>query len=106
LAGKTNASSPHEALYVFARDSIAAVRSGHWKLHARSGELYDLSVDMGELSNVAAKHPDIVQRLRGLVAGALEDMGDDSGEHPGKNARPPGRVDHPQFIINHEGKVR
>lgn len=106
LTAKTNTRSPHEALYVFDRDSIAAVRSGQWKLHARSGELYDLSEDIGELSNVAAAHPDIVQRLRGLVAGALEDMGDDSGKHPGKNARPPGRVEHPQFIINHEGKVR
>lgn len=50
----------------------AAVRSGNWKLiefyedwHA---ELYDLSADPGEMSDLAAAEPAITHRLRALLA--------------------------------------
>ena len=33
-------------------------------------ELYDLRVDPGETHNVAEQHPDVVARLRGLLAAA------------------------------------
>jgi arylsulfatase A-like enzyme len=43
-----------------------AVRSGHWKL-LREGQvrtmLFDLSTDIGERTDLAAVHPDIVRRL-------------------------------------------
>jgi arylsulfatase A-like enzyme len=47
-----------------------AIRSGNWKI-VRHGvdkgdppfELYDLATDIGEQHNVAAEHPDVVQRL-------------------------------------------
>lgn len=44
-----------------------AVRQGQWKLVQVPGEpheLYDLSVDLGESDNVAAAHPEVVDRLR------------------------------------------
>lgn len=33
IAGQTDASSPHEALYFYAGDALQAIRSGKWKLH-------------------------------------------------------------------------
>lgn len=49
--------------------SSPAIREGNWKLHLnrRRGqeiELYDLSRDIAESENVAAKYPDVVAKLR------------------------------------------
>lgn len=47
-----------------------AVREGNWKLIMESGskdskrELYNLSVDPGELSNLIVKHPNVAKRLK------------------------------------------
>jgi arylsulfatase A-like enzyme len=48
-----------------------AVRSGHWKLLVDGGRLLlvDLSVDPGERTDLAARHPELVVRLRRLLAG-------------------------------------
>ena len=54
---------------------LKAVREGQWKLHLLKAdndqrhvfngpELYDLSQDLGETTNVAAQHPEVVARLR------------------------------------------
>ena len=44
---------------------LHGMRDGKWKLiDAPEPELYDLEVDAAERSNLAATHPDIVQRLR------------------------------------------
>lgn len=59
-------------LYFYWSEQLQAVRSGNWKLHLarntqtgiRPVELYDLNADIGERQNVAAAHPDIVERLR------------------------------------------
>ncbi len=106
LTAKPGARSPHEALFVFNRDTLAAVRAEKWKLHLASGELYDLEADIAESTSVATEHPAVVKRLRAFAAAALEDLGDDSGRHPGRNARPPGRVENPRFLIHHDGAVR
>ena len=39
-------------------------------------QLYDLSEDIRESKNVAAKHPEIVKRLMGAMENARERMGD------------------------------
>jgi len=61
----------HDYLYwEFSSGAQQAVRAGRWKIY-RSGvdvgdppwELYDLSTDIGEAHNVAAEHPDMVERL-------------------------------------------
>lgn len=71
------AKSPHETLFLpgMAPQS-AAIRQGDWKLVMRGGpkqegeaapELYNLATDLGEAKNVAEQHPEVTQRLHGLL---------------------------------------
>ena len=116
MAGEPNAKSPHEAYYFYWIRNLQAVRSGKWKLHlpheyrSLKGEpghggrpglyvqrktglaLYDLENDIGESTNVADKHPEVVQRLQELVEHAREDLGDSAQKRVGKNVREPGRI--------------
>jgi arylsulfatase A-like enzyme len=103
LLGKPGAESPHEALFLYRGLVLEAVRSGQWKFHLAKGELYDLSTDIGESKNVAAEHPEVVQKLRGLA----DAMGQDLGlTDLGPGSRPLGRVENPQPLIGLDGKVR
>jgi hypothetical protein len=47
-----------------------AVRWGNWKAVRNRGadsfELYDLSQDIGEEHNVAAQHPDVLQKIEAI----------------------------------------
>ena len=60
----------HEYLY-WERRGGQAVRYGHWKAVRRRGEdaveLYDLVLDIGETIDVAAEHPEIVDRITRLM---------------------------------------
>jgi arylsulfatase A-like enzyme len=81
--------------------SIEAIRSGTWKLHVRKRrrellELYDLADDVGETTDVAAEHPDVVARLSALLDAARLDLGDDATGTVGRGVRPIGRVDDPK----------
>jgi len=64
LAGK--APSPHRMLF-FKYHGASAVRSGQYKLLRtranRPWELYDLAVDIGETTDLAAKKPNVVANL-------------------------------------------
>jgi arylsulfatase A-like enzyme len=105
MAGQAGAKTPHEAFfYHTSQGQLAAVRSGKWKLHLRpprrrrrrkkgepapkpqppTPQLYDLAADVGEKTNVADKHPEIVQRLTGLLRRFDEELK--------ANLRPPGTV--------------
>jgi arylsulfatase A len=115
LAGESR-QSPRKAHYYFNGNRLEAVRSGPWKLaiwpqrEGKPGEkplspaeirshiprLYNLGDDVGETTDLAAKHPDIVKRLQSLVAEMDADLAA-SGLGPG--VRPPGRVAHPQPLI-------
>ena len=101
LLGPGTAPTPHVAYFYYFMTHLNAVRSGRWKLHvARMGgrypdyepdpvlELYDLHADIGEERNVAARYPQVVDRLQALAAQAREDLGD--GKRPGRNVRPAG----------------
>jgi len=48
-----------------------AVRQGHWKLvnlgAGRALELYDLSAEIGETTDVAERNPDVVERLQAVL---------------------------------------
>lgn len=65
----------HEALYwelLIGKQGRQAVRAGDWKL-VRQGqdapwELYDLARDLGETTNVASRHPDVVRRLSAIAS--------------------------------------
>jgi len=81
---------------------LEAVRSGPWKLHLAKKELYHLAADIGEATDVAAQHPDVVQRLLALAEASKNDLGLD-GVGPG--CRPLGRVAHPQPLIAADGVV-
>jgi arylsulfatase A len=117
IAAQPGAKSPHEALYFYWGKELQAVRSGKWKLHfrhiypslggkpgGRSGKpaiyvqgktdlaLYDLENDVGETTNVADQHPEVVARLQALADKAREDLGDSATKQQGKGVRPAGTL--------------
>ena len=74
LLTSDDAKSPRDAYFFYRGNQLQAVRSGQWKLHlprqanrrnkaVTTGQLYDLSADIGESKNVADAHPDVVKRL-------------------------------------------
>jgi arylsulfatase len=108
LAGKTD-KGPHEAYYFYKHTILYAVRSGHWKLvlprprrpknigwygrlqeEVRELTLYNLKDDIGETTNVASQHPDIVARLQSLLDRARQDLGDANQAGRGRRKRPQG----------------
>jgi arylsulfatase A len=98
LEGAT--SSPHDAFFYYQGNSLAAVRSGSWKLHLwRSGgpveELYDLDADIGESHNIFDEEPDVVTRLRALAEETRQDLGDAAQGVVGHGIRPVGLVEDP-----------
>jgi arylsulfatase A-like enzyme len=119
LLGDPNARCPHEAYYFyFGINELQAVRSGRWKLvlphtyrtmqgqepgqdgkpgryrqvKLETPQLYDLENDIGETTDLADKHPDIVSKLMNYVEAAREDLGDALTKRTGKNVRQPGRL--------------
>lgn len=115
LTGQAAAKSPHEVLYFYWLKRLDAVRSGKWKLHlphdypspetvgsdGRPGKvarreiglsLFDLETDIGEMTNVAEKHPEIVARLMQFAEQARADLGDTATMREGNGTREPGRI--------------
>ena len=106
--------SPHEALFYFKGNHLEAVRSGPWKLavvpQIENGidkenapaakpfvpKLFNLDADIGETTDLAAQHPDVVQRLRGFVRQMDGDLGV-TGRGPGVRAG--GVVERPQPLL-------
>jgi arylsulfatase A-like enzyme len=116
LSGQTTA-SPHDALFYFNGLKLEAVRSGPWKLAiAPQGtglptgaaepvkhtgpRLYHLDTDIGELTDVAAQHPEVVARLQRFVRQMDADLGV-TGK--GRGVRPPDRVANPQPLLKRVG---
>jgi len=105
MSGQQGAKSPHEAFYYYRDDRLQAVRSGKWKLHVYRPEwepnfrhrvyeplLYNLETDIGETTNVADQHPEVVQRLEVYAAKARHDLGDAATDTKGCNVRPVGTL--------------
>jgi arylsulfatase A len=114
LAGDEPGELDERPFYYYWNRELQAVRSGRWKLHvphayrtldgapgrdglpgkyasARIGRaLFDLEADPGETTDVAEHHPDIVQRLDGLVSTARADLGDSATGMEGSGVRPAG----------------
>ncbi len=116
MSGQPGAKSPHDAYYYYWGRELQAIRSGRWKLHFPHGypslgeprgaggrpgpyvqkkiglELFDLEADVGETTNVAGKHPNVVKRLQQLAERARDDLGDTRTKREGKNVRQPGQL--------------
>jgi len=107
--------SPRRAHHYFNGNRLEAVRSGPWKLaiapqsenagkpkppadpkKAFTPTLYNLDTDIGETTDVAGEHPDVVKRLQEFVAQMDADLGV-SKQGPG--VRPPGRVEMPRPLL-------
>ncbi|QDT63119.1 sulfatase family protein [Calycomorphotria hydatis] len=106
LFAEEGAATPYDAFYYYRRDRLECVRSGPWKLRIKppfrykprknydenyQPQLYNLENEIGEETNVAAEHPEVVQELMAFAKHAQTDLGD-SG-HPGENTRPAGWVE-------------
>ena len=70
---------------------MAGVDGKHGQSSKRSIELslFDLDSDVGEKTNVARQHPDIVEQLEKVAEVARVDLGD--GPRKGRNLRPVGQ---------------
>jgi arylsulfatase A-like enzyme len=106
LFGKTT-ESQREAHYYFASYNLQAVRQGPWKLAiatqpetmdkgaandaSKNPRLYNLDTEIGEQTNLADKHPDIVAKLTALADKMNAELG---GKEP-KARRPAGEVENP-----------
>ena len=55
--------------------------------------LYDLKADVGETTDVAIEHPEIVARLTKFAAQTRSDLGDRLQKIKGKGCRPVGKVE-------------
>ena len=82
----------YEAFYYYHRNELLAVRSGDYKLHLASGELYNLKQDIGEKNNISSHYPEIVKKLQILAEKARNDMGDARTAVCGHNCRTKGFV--------------
>jgi hypothetical protein len=88
------------------RDTTLQPHGGRWPEQrpcSDAARLFNLKTDIGESTDVAAQHPEIVARMEKLVAKMKDDLGT-SGLGPG--CRPLGKVADPQPLIGHDGKVR
>jgi arylsulfatase A-like enzyme len=119
LAGTPGAKSPHESLWhYYADNELQAVSSGPYKLYlphtyrtlgGRPGgasgtpvnyeqrtlteaELYDVVSDVSETTNIAAEHPDVVERLQAVAEAARADLGDSLTKRKPTGARPVGKL--------------
>jgi arylsulfatase A-like enzyme len=113
LSGESQ-QSPHEALFYFSSNRLEAVRSGAWKLaiveQIEHGvdkpkkpsttpftpKLFNLDADIGETTDAAAQHPEVVKRLQGYIQRMDKDLGV-TGRGPG--VRMSGVVDQPRPLL-------
>lgn len=99
--------SPDRVWHYFKGNTLQAVRSGPWKLALKpqslgmgirekpadlligQKRLYNLDNEIGEVTNVADQHPEVVSRLQRIADEMLSDIGAANG------VRPPGVVENP-----------
>ena len=110
LLGQTK-NSPRGVHYYFSGYQLQAVREGPWKLalvpqnetmgrpvapdaQTKEPRLYNLDTEIGEKTNIASKHPDVVARLTALADKISAEIG---GRNPAAR-RPSGKVANPQLL--------
>jgi hypothetical protein len=89
MLGKDAQQKKHEYLYweFYEQGSKQALRAGKWKavrrpMHTGPIELYDISKDIGEKNDVAAKHPEVISGFERIFTNA---------HTPNKRWRPSGK---------------
>jgi arylsulfatase A-like enzyme len=117
MAGEPDAMSPHDVFYCYYGGALCAVRDRRWKLvfpheyrslngkaGGRDGKpasykqlktgkaLYDLANDVGETTDVADKHTDVVARLEMHAEKARAALGDTLTGRKGSEVRPAGQL--------------
>jgi arylsulfatase A-like enzyme len=105
-----------ETFFYFSGSALNAVRKGDWKLHRNQGnpyapvpgvpvqELYNLKADVGETTNCAAKHPEIVAELEAELQRMQGEHGDRYLGRIGSENRPIGRVENPQPLTEYDAE--
>ncbi len=79
LLGKKSQQKQHEYLYweFHEGSSKQAIRMGDWKAvrlaPSKPFELYNLKSDIGEQNNIADKHPDIIAKVKSILANVRTD---------------------------------
>ncbi len=114
LLGKTQ-DSPHEARYYYKNYKLEAVRVGPWKLslgtrtedvansQIEGVSLYNLDQDIGERTNIATEHPEVVSRLQRLIDKMAAELGNGK---PGPEVRPAGEVEPAATLYPSDEPVR
>ena len=114
----TATQATREAHYYFSGSALQAVRQGPWKLaivpqneamgskvppdaSGTNPRLYDLDHDIGERTDVADKHPDIVERLQALAKRMDAELGS-----KGTARRPAGVATNPKLLYPVEEKAK
>jgi arylsulfatase A-like enzyme len=115
LAGIETPGPAHETFHYYRGLRLEAVRDGRWKLQiaapdtrpgkpgAFTPKLYDLDADIGETTDLADRHPEVVARLQSLIAAMNADLGRDG---PAPGGRELGRVADPRPLIDMDGAIR
>ena len=92
--GESKTKSAHKVLFY----EIDAIRRGNWKLvrgAQRKFELYNLKNDLAETINLIEKRPDLAKELKSLLDAHAAELA--------ANTRPPGMLDHSDFLISEPG---
>jgi arylsulfatase A-like enzyme len=116
LLGKTTR-APRDAHFYFAGYTLQAVRQGPWKLaltpqaenlgakpaneNEKQPRLYNLEKEIGERTNLADTHPEVVTRLQSLAESINREIG---GAHPTAR-RPAGSVENPVTLYPTEPRT-
>ena len=110
LTGKADNRPAHEIFFYYRGLKLEAVRYLQWKYELpgvrgkeQRARLYDLKTDIGETTDVAGSHPEIVKKIESLIETVGKDLGLDE---IGPGCRPLGRVEDPQPLIGYDGKIR
>ncbi|MGB7345252.1 MAG: sulfatase [Pirellulaceae bacterium] len=77
-----DAKTPHDAFFYHKGNQLAAVRSGAWKLHVdakgKAEALYNLTLDIGEKTNVLKANPEVVDRLKKHLRAFAKDIAENN----------------------------
>ncbi len=99
VSGNGESASPRETFLYYRGLKLQAIRMGDFKYHLQSGELHHLSTDISESKNIAADHPEVIEKMKLKCKEVDSDLGLD-GVGPG--CRTLGTIDNPVPLIAHD----